>query len=350
MVLTTRITYDSCKDMDHLLTGLRGSHNDLSMNDPTHLEHCAECFEKAQRRELNQLKSIVKEKESHLKYLISRTECYTTALNAPIKDTPVSADTRVTTLDVETQVSTLREHVDKLRDREKTLKYIIQCKLDTRLTENEKRVTDLKTHIDWLRLQAHDTKCALERQNKWGILDYQYLSKQNVWDNLFHIHIESDVGVINSVYLGITDVDNIDFDALNYALGDIVLLLHCLSRLTSFKYYKPMPSGRQSYFVDTSKTKFILYFDKSIWSWRTSINNGLKALVVCMKEIEMRFNLQSLVPGKIDLDKGCISLYSWKFPSNPHDVKQTTCWNKACRYILSNLKIYLHKLTTQVTQ
>ena len=248
-----------------------------------------------------------------------------------------------------TDLNNLKSTVQRLRKSKKELLELTRYVNNLKVSVEKAEEAVQSTHCD-VQSQLHfvmDHFWGLERKYQTALIDYQYISKRNAWNDLFYIYIDNDFGNINDVALGITDPTNINFEALNYALGDCVLLLHCLSRIIQFKYYRPMPFGRQSYFIDSSKTRFNLHFDKSNWSWRSNINNGMKALVVCMKEIEMKYQLNSGIPGKIDLNKGCISKYSWNFPSNPQKEDQRRCWNKACRYILSNLKIYLHKLSTE---
>lgn len=327
-------------------------HSEEASKDPTHIQHCEQCRNRYHRREINRLREIKNRKEEELDFLRIETESYEKALrnnlNLPKDPSDPSSDTSQKTLEFQ-RLNDLKHKVQSIRKQRKYLERFRQrCQdIQEQLSLTQENVQRLQNEV-YAKLYLVLGQCSgRERRYQLALLEYQSISKRNAWNDIFYMHIDAEFGRINGVVLGIQNSTDINYDALNYALGDCVLLLHCLSRTIQFKYYRPMPFGRQSYFIDSSKTRFNLHFDKSNWSWRSNVNNGLKALVVCMKEIEMKFQLQG-VPGKIDLNKGCINKYSWKFPSNPQKKDQTKCWNKACRYILSNLKVYTHKLSSRM--
>jgi len=216
-------------------------------------------------------------------------------------------------------------------------------------------------HLHLLKkIETNNTEIA-----KKNLLEYEYsiLSKTNVWNDLFSIFIGDDYGIINGSPLGITltslssekvnssfdkqslgvKVDATMFVRLNAAFGTCVLLLYCLTKhkMLKLKYYQPMPFGRQSYFMDENKVRYNLFGSIDEKNWKVSLNNGMKAFMVCLKEIELHLKIK--VPGVIDLKNENISGYKYSFPDKIDSSTQTN-WNKACRYILSNLKVLMMSL------
>jgi hypothetical protein len=132
-----------------------------------------------------------------------------------------------------------------------------------------------------------------------------------------------------------------DHDHLNACFGECVLALYCMSSKTKLKYYTPMPFGRQSYFIDKNKKRYNIYIGDDR-NWKITLNEGIKAFLVCLKEIEIRLNIKFC--GTIDLKRDLVGGCSYFYPLNHKNETKQTDWNKAYRYILSNLKMCLMKI------
>ena len=266
----------------------------------------------------------------------------------------------------------LQQKLDRLKQKKANILHL-QDKISEiidNLSKSEDAIYKLRNniHLHLLKkIESNNTEIA-----KKNLLEYEYsiLSKTNVWNDLFSIFIGDDYGIINGSPLGITltppgaspwtllsekvnsnfdkqplglKVDATMFVRLNAAFGACVLLLYCLTKhkMLKLKYYQPMPFGRQSYFIDENKVRYNLFGSIDEKNWKVSLNNGVKAFMVCLKEIELHLKIK--VPGVIDLKKESISGYKYYFPDKIDSSTQTN-WNKACRYILSNLKVLMMSL------
>jgi hypothetical protein len=304
--------------------------------DPTHLKYCTECISNEVLR-LEEIKKIKMRELEDLKYIGSKYQACIEDPNAfcayTVFKLPEKLVTDVDLNELKSKLIHLESKHTKLKD---LLNQLHNVEIKTKAVNMNVDIirSDLMYQIYTLIDHTEEIKSKMN----WLKYDNAFLSNINIWNDLFTIYIESEYGIINKFQMSIT----MEPDYLNAAFGECVLALYCLSYKTKLKYYTPMPFGMQSYFVDATKKRYLLYIGEDR-NWKATLNEGIKAMLVCMKEIEMRLKLT--FRGSIDLKKDLIGGCSYFYPANHKDLNNQKVWNNAFRYILSNLKMCLVKIS-----
>ena len=300
------------------------NHNHHVRDDPLHLESCSSCVQKEKRR----LQHILQQ-ETELFYSIQEeSELYSQALRTKVTTPSPNIQADIEELRLENQ--SLQLKLDKLQEIKTSLDHIQRCDL-VNLS-----ISDLKNQCTYKISQSKEENTRLRTQIQVQNEALSHLRSTSTLTNVWTIQIEKYFATINSLVLGLGNP--VDYVHLNAAFAECVLFLWFLRY--PFKYYVPIPHGRESYFINREKKKFLLYASNE-WSWKSRLNNGLHALLVCMVEYEKAKNIESKVPGRINLKNMTIDGVSLKFPSNAKDKKSQMNWNKACRYVLTHFKYYL---------
>jgi hypothetical protein len=295
-------------------------------SNPVHLKDCEKC----RRIELENLKKYKQkliddlkfEKDSEKKYLE-----YMKNYKSPDPDDIPDVQNEI----LQIQLQKLKQENSELNEMINTINNLF----DTANQTNES-IHQIRNEFHLKQMRLFEESSSNKAKLRWINYSTKVLLKTSVWNDLFYIKIDKNYASINGLKISI--LNSLDKRQLNKAFGDCVLLMYCVERYFNFKYFKPKPFGRHSYFSNTtSKQVYPLHFSDDR-NWKTSLNNGIKALLVCMKDLETKMkNLK--VPGKIDLKRNKISGYPFGFPKNPK--KDSKLFNNAWRYILSNLKVYL---------
>jgi len=284
-----------------------------------HLKYCQKCIISC----IGKLEAHKKWKQDELEFLRLSNAKYKTAL----RDVPNFSAPMVVTPTIDFSKS--------LKEKKATLACVFE--LQKKVSDAKSKLSKIKTVMYQLRNQSreyltnlYETYDSFAAKKSLLLFEYNTLSKSNVWNDLFSVYIDNDIGLINGAPLGIPvttttkltkDCPSYFTDAkivtLNGAFGTCVLILHCIAKRKSLKlkYYQPMPLGRQSYFTDKNSIRYNLFCsNNTLNDWKVGFNNGMKAFMVCLKEIELHLKVK--VPGEIDLKKGTISKHSFEFPSN----------------------------------
>lgn len=190
-----------------------------------------------------------------------------------------------------------------------------------------------------------DVYYSYSRKIDSAVQQIEKLSKINVFHDLFSIYIDKNVGYINNIMIGVTN-ETPNFNVINRGLGEIVLLLYVLEKLIkhNFKYYKLNPMGSVSTLYDKKTKRMLTVFKEGFFNWRHNLNQSIKGVLVCMKEIDLylgKMGQGKKIPYSINLKKYAIGKKEWysvEFPSSKDDY---IWWNKAFKCILSNLKMYM---------
>lgn len=335
--------------------------NKQHSSNPVHLKHCEECREIEIK---NLIKNINKKKEELL-FEEEATALYQKAIKEHTETTETTEITETTQKVQHTgpDNTVTQKDLDKLFNESKHLaiqKSLIRKKfsdlnaLRVLVDQVDQNLSEIQNKIYYRLLRAAEQSNSNTNLLKW----YRYLESRlmhaSVWNDMFFIRIENDFATINNIKIAL-DIASGDRNhnatqpnqlvpvdsPINAAFGDCVLLLWFFTRYMEFKYYQPKPFGRRSYFTNHSGHHFTLYMNDE-WSWKKKLNDGIKAFMVCLLELEKKMTAK--VPGKIDLKKNTVSNYLFLYPNSSKESDIKT-FNKAWRYILSNLKVLLATLS-----
>jgi len=171
------------------------------------------------------------------------------------------------------------------------------------------------------------------------------LKKTNVYDDSFHIYYDGHFGTINGFRLGRLPSQPVDWSETNAALGQVLLLLHTIARLTHYKFKKyrlhPMGSFSRMSRIDDPTTYYELYgsSDYSLGRlfWYRRFETALVWLLACIAELgehasslDKKFRLRYSIRGELIGDES-IKL----------QFHQDEKWTKALKYMITNVKYLL---------
>ncbi|XP_026950658.1 beclin-1 isoform X6 [Sagmatias obliquidens] len=241
--------------------------------------------------------------------------------------------------------------------------------LDTQLnvTENEcqnyKRCLEILEQMnedDSEQLQMELKELALEEERLIQELEDVEKNRQIVAENLEKVQAEAErldqeeaqhsgqFGTINNFRLGRLPSVPVEWNEINAAWGQTVLLLHALANKMGLKFqrYRLVPYGNHSYLESlTDKSKELpLYCSGGLrFFWDNKFDHAMVAFLDCVQQFkeevekgETRFCL----PYRMDVEKGKIEdtggsggSYSIKTQFNSEEQ-----WTKALKFMLTNLK------------
>ncbi|XP_037665713.1 beclin-1 isoform X2 [Choloepus didactylus] len=167
----------------------------------------------------------------------------------------------------------------------------------------------------------------------------------NSWSSAWH---SGQFGTINNFRLGRLPSVPVEWNEINAAWGQTVLLLHALANKMGLKFqrYRLVPYGNHSYLESlTDKSKELpLYCSGGLrFFWDNKFDHAMVAFLDCVQQFkeevekgETRFCL----PYRMDVEKGKIEdtggsggSYSIKTQFNSEEQ-----WTKALKFMLTNLK------------
>ncbi|XP_019522652.1 PREDICTED: beclin-1 isoform X3 [Hipposideros armiger] len=250
--------------------------------------------------------------------------------------------------------------------------------LDTQLnvTENEcqnyKRCLEILEQMnedDSEQLQMELKELALEEERLIQELEDVEKNRKIVAENLEKVQAEAEkldqeeaqhsgqFGTINNFRLGRLPSVPVEWNEINAAWGQTVLLLHALANKMGLKFqrYRLVPYGNHSYLESlTDKSKELpLYCSGGLrFFWDNKFDHAMVAFLDCVQQFkeevekgETRFCL----PYRMDVEKGKIEdtggsggSYSIKTQFNSEEQ-----WTKALKFMLTNLKWGLAWVSSQ---
>ncbi|KAM9210825.1 beclin-1 isoform 2-T3 [Dugong dugon] len=250
--------------------------------------------------------------------------------------------------------------------------------LDTQLniTENEcqnyKRCLEILEQMnedDSEQLQMELKELALEEERLIQELEDVEKDRKIVAENLKKVQAEAErldqeeaqhsgqFGTINNFRLGRLPSVPVEWNEINAAWGQTVLLLHALANKMGLKFqrYRLVPYGNHSYLESlTDKSKELpLYCSGGLrFFWDNKFDHAMVAFLDCVQQFkeevekgETRFCL----PYRMDVEKGKIEdtggsggSYSIKTQFNSEEQ-----WTKALKFMLTNLKWGLAWVSSQ---
>ncbi|NXJ69666.1 BECN1 protein, partial [Rostratula benghalensis] len=206
-------------------------------------------------------------------------------------------------------------------------------------------------------LELDDELKSVDNQMRYAQLQLDKLKKTNVFNATFHIWHSGQFGTINNFRLGRLPSVPVEWNEINAAWGQTVLLLHALANKMGLKFqrYRLVPYGNHSYLESlTDKSKELpLYCSGGLrFFWDNKFDHAMVAFLDCVQQFkeevekgETRFCL----PYRMDVEKGKIEdtggsggSYSIKTQFNSEEQ-----WTKALKFMLTNLKWGLAWVSSQ---
>uniref|UniRef100_A0A8B9GT95 Beclin-1 n=1 Tax=Astyanax mexicanus TaxID=7994 RepID=A0A8B9GT95_ASTMX len=216
-----------------------------------------------------------------------------------------------------------------------------------------KDLSEARAHtqqLDTEELQYQKEYCEFKRQQNSNILQYLFLS-------LCGFRHSGQFGTINNFRLGRLPSVPVEWNEINAAWGQTVLLLHALANKMGLRFqrYRLVPYGNHSYLESlTDKSKELpLYCSGGLrFFWDNKFDHAMVAFLDCVqqfKEEVEKGDTGFCLPYRMDVDKGKIEdtggsggSYSIKTQFNSEEQ-----WTKALKFMLTNLKWGLAWVSSQ---
>jgi len=195
-----------------------------------------------------------------------------------------------------------------------------------------------------------DTQVAIQQKTELTKLQLEQLKSTNVFDDAFNISSKGHFGSINGFKLGRLPAQSVGWDEINAALGQVVLLLHCIAKRVRYKFKEVIlhPMGSYSRIADKrspevlnelynyNSNEFFLRQGSSSSSAGKRFNTALALLLKAVKElgdygaaIDPSFKLPKSIQG--DKIEG----------KSIQAVAAEVDWTRALKYLLLDLKALL---------
>lgn len=235
---------------------------------------------------------------------------------------------------------------------------LTQCRihsqqLDTEELQYQKEYSEFKRQ----QLELDDELKSVDNQMRYCQIQLDRLKKTNVFNATFHIWHSGQFGTINNFRLGRLPSVPVEWNEINAAWGQTVLLLHALANKMGlhFQRYRLVPYGNHSYLESlTDKSKELpLYCSGGLrFFWDNKFDHAMVAFLDCVqqfKEEVEKGDTGFCLPYRMDVEKGKIEdtggsggSYSIKTQFNSEEQ-----WTKALKFMLTNLKWGLAWVTSQ---
>ncbi|KAF6724979.1 Beclin-1 [Oryzias melastigma] len=254
--------------------------------------------------------------------------------------------------------------------------------LDTEELQYQKEYSEFKRQ----QLELDDELKSVDNQMRYCQIQLDRLKKTNVFNATFHIWHSGQFGTINNFRLGRLPSVPVEWNEINAAWGQTVLLLHALANKMGlcFQRYRLVPYGNHSYLeslTDKSKVTFFFFFAIYVsicldccshhtgccvclqelplycsgglrFFWDNKFDHAMVAFLDCVqqfKEEVEKGDTGFCLPYRMDVEKGKIEdtggsggSYSIKTQFNSEEQ-----WTKALKFMLTNLKWGLAWVTSQ---
>ncbi|UYV60595.1 BECN1 [Cordylochernes scorpioides] len=218
-----------------------------------------------------------------------------------------------------------------------------------KLEEKDRTLWSKRTEGSYHLTKAKDQLRSMEDQIKFIHNHNEKLEKTNAFNATFHIWHNGHFGTINGFRLGRLDHCPVEWDEINAAWGQAVLLLHSLAKRMGleFKRYRLVPHGSLSYIEALENKKeypltrgrghdnhvnFVVYlcrFDNAMVAYLDCLEQFKTAVEEKDKNIRLPYKMDK---GRIE-DPQTRSVHSIKAQLNSLEG-----WTKALKYMLTNLK------------
>uniref|UniRef100_A0A3Q2ZNH0 Beclin-1 n=1 Tax=Hippocampus comes TaxID=109280 RepID=A0A3Q2ZNH0_HIPCM len=206
-------------------------------------------------------------------------------------------------------------------------------------------------------LELDDELKSVDNQMRYCQIQLDRLKKTNVFNATFHIWHSGQFGTINNFRLGRLPSVPVEWNEINAAWGQTVLLLHALANKMGLRFqrYRLVPYGNHSYLESlTDKSKELpLYCSGGLrFFWDNKFDHAMVAFLDCVQQFKdevEKGDTGFCLPYRMDVEKGKIEdtggsggSYSIKTQFNSEEQ-----WTKALKFMLTNLKWGLAWVTSQ---
>ncbi|KAG9510281.1 Beclin-1, partial [Fragariocoptes setiger] len=255
----------------------------------------------------------------------------------------------------------LKKELDRLQNEEanmiKELEDVAadQAKADSKLAEQQKQLNEMKAkndkawheynHLKYTLFYLDDELMSAENQLNYVRGQLDRLRKTNVFNATFHIWHTGHFATINGFRLGRLPKFPVDWNEINAAWGQCVLLLHCLAKKINltFQRYKLVPYGNHSFIeaLDNKSRELPLYGSGGFrFIWNNKFDQAMVAFLDCLQQFKEQIEKEDsafCLPYR--MDKGRIedtkNGYSFSIKTQFNSEEQ---WTKALKFMLTNLK------------
>lgn len=250
----------------------------------------------------------------------------------------------------------LREQLKQVEKEQKQVQAEIQKEkeITKKLEEEEERYW--KEYNEYKRqvLELDDEQKSVDNQLKYAQAQLDKLKKTNVFNTTFHIWHSGHFGTINNFRLGRLPSVPVEWNEINAAWGQTVLLLYSLAKKMNltFQRYRLVPYGNYSFLesLEDKSKELPLYASGGVrFFWNAKFDQAMVAFLDCLqqfKEEVEKGDSQFCLPyrmdkGKIE-DSSSGASYSIKIQFNSEEQ-----WTKALKFMLTNLKWGLAWVSSQ---
>ncbi|XP_029649639.1 beclin-1 [Octopus sinensis] len=244
------------------------------------------------------------------------------------------------------KVETERSEMAKLIEKEKETAKQLEVEEEKYWQEYNQCKRDLH--------QFQDDQRSVTLQLQYAQSQLEKLTKINVFNATFHIWHNGQFVTINNFRLGRLPSAQVDWNEINAAWGQTVLLLHALAKKMNLKFtkYRLVPYGNHSYLESlTDKSKELPLYGSGGFRffWDTKFDHAMVAFLDCLQEFkkevekgDSNFCLPyKMEKGRIE-DANTDTSYSIKIQFNSEEQ-----WTKALKYMMTNLRWGLAWVSSQ---
>ncbi|KAG2461051.1 BECN1 protein, partial [Polypterus senegalus] len=312
------------------------------MSGQTDVDHplCEECTDTLLDHLDTQLNITENECQNYrncLELLVHMTEEEEESLLAELKELSTEEEQLIEELEgIECERKRAAEDLTKVRAESE--------RLDLEELQYQKEYSEFKRQ----QLELDDELKSVDNQMRYAQIQLDRLKKTNVFNATFHIWHSGQFGTINNFRLGRLPSVPVEWNEINAAWGQTVLLLHALANKMglTFERYHLVPYGNHSYLESlTDKSKELpLYCSGGLrFFWDNKFDHAMVAFLDCVqqfKEEVEKGDTGFCLPYRMDVEKGKIEdtggsggSYSIKTQFNSEEQ-----WTKALKFMLTNLK------------
>mmetsp|Transcript_8755 Transcript_8755/g.16594 ORF Transcript_8755/g.16594 Transcript_8755/m.16594 type:complete len:507 (-) Transcript_8755:318-1838(-) len=202
---------------------------------------------------------------------------------------------------------------------------------------------DFNAYVQDLRVLAEERDAAKVKADR-SAQRLQLLRLSNVYDDVFRIWHQGPFGTISGFRLGRVPEFPVEWDEINAAWGQAVMLLHAMAQSVSLQFsrYRLLPMGSHSRIAD--KQGVLDLFGPVSKLWSGAYDRAMMAFLACLQEfgefarqrdVQEGRNPPFQFPFAIDGDR--VGQQSIKMPFVGQDAR----WTQALKLMLADLKVGL---------